>query len=137
MKPSESFITRNLTQESEKITNSYYLSENSLGSDCISRWNNFSLDHFVSKSFSTSQKSTKGIGSRGVLSKQSLSFKPSCSNRSQRLSPLKLGKNIQTDSIDSKIIATLLNTKERRRSNSKVINRCEIGRRNRDKVQGN
>lgn len=133
MKNSESFITRNLTQESEKITNCYYDREHLKGSNCISRWNNYSFDCYIPKSLSISQKSTKMIGSKGGFLKNSFAYKPSCSNRSQRLSPLKLGKNIQTASIDSKIIATLLNTKEKN-YNSKLINRCDTSKRNREKV---
>lgn len=133
MKNSESFITRNLAHESEKITKSYLIKPNLPDPECISSWNNNSFDTYFPKYMSIIQNSNKAIRVRNVRSNYNISRKSSAMNRFQRLSPMKVGRNIQNASIDSSIIAALFKSKDKK-SYRKLASRSENNKRNYDKM---
>lgn len=136
MKNSESFITRNLAYESEKVSKSYLIKPYCVDPECISSWNNYSFDGCLPKFVSIIQNNNQALRPREIRSNYNISCKPSAGNRFRRLSPLKIGRNIQNASIDSSIIAALFKNRDKR-SCRKLASRAETNKRNSDKVFDN
>jgi hypothetical protein len=99
--------------------------------DCISSWN-YSFDGALMRRPRKSRKSDKIITFNEVQTGLHI-FKKENRNKSERLSPIKLGKNIQSSLIDSTIISKILENR-RKGAASRVNKRSEVNKKNQETV---